>query len=425
MNLYGGRIKLFLLNQNVLVVITRFIAVFGKFIAFFIVGKYMSTDIFASFILFTSSISILIYVLGLELYTYSVRLFLKENSLLERKKIFVHQFTFYCIVYVLFAVSLLLVSRSTLKIEYVYLFFIAILEHIGQEIYRILVALKKTILANFLLFLKSGCWVYILYILWEFKIIVPNITTLYLFWIISAFISFCIGILWILRYLRVFSLKDLSVNISWGWYKNSIKSVAIYFTIALILKTLEYGNRFITSYFLSSSDVAELGFIFQIAAPITIFIDAAVLSNVFPHILSATNSKDTMLIKSIISLNVKKILGIVFLSGVVLLVLFKYIIIFMNKSNLSTNYTTLFIAILIVLFQNLSSLFQIPIYGFSKDNSILIIYTISGLVFILLNIFLLQFLGILGIFMGSLLSFFLMMLLMYKKYISILNHYRF
>ncbi len=404
-----------------MIVGTRFVAVFGKFLAFFLVGKYFSVKILADYIVLSSLITVLVYVLGIELYTYSVRLFIKESTLDGRKRIFLQQLLFYFAVYILYGIILLFLGEFIEGHNFCFLYIISVFEHLCQELYRIFVALKKQVLANVLLFLKSGFWVFLLFFVLTFNLVDVRISFFYKLWMISSILSFLIGLIYLIKYFNITRLKDLFVNFTIEWYLDGIRSVSIYFTIALILKSIEYGNRLFSSFYLSSFEVAKVGLIFQLVMPISIFIDALIISVIFPKILQYINQNKLELVKDLIKISAERITIIVIVSGIFIILSIDFVLLILNKPNFHISNSLLFLALLVVLFQNIGSLLQIPIYGLSNDKIILRIYLFSGSFFFICSLSFIPILGVFGVFLASGSAFAMLTVFMFRQYLNVLK----
>src|SRR5690606_4276418 len=100
-----------------------------------------------------------LYVIGFEYYNFATREIIASDSARWLGMI-KDQFALYVGLYLLFLpVALILFVKDWLPRSYAIWFFgLLLLEHLAQELFRVLIAISEQILASVVLFLRSGAW---------------------------------------------------------------------------------------------------------------------------------------------------------------------------------------------------------------------------------------------------------------------------
>src|SRR5690606_19233268 len=160
----------YLISSKFINILLRAVTIGLKFVLSVVVIKMLDIESFGVLGLFQSSIIILTFVIGLDFYSFSSREILKEGAK-EFSFYFNNQIVLHLIIYLLFIPICYVLSRmGIMEVKYLNFFYIILIsEHMSQELYRILIILKKTTPATIVLFLRSGFWIVILYIVWKYN----------------------------------------------------------------------------------------------------------------------------------------------------------------------------------------------------------------------------------------------------------------
>ena len=172
----------------------RVLTIVFKFLLSIIIVKNLSVHDLGVYGIFQTTITLLIYILGFDFYTFNTREILREEKNISF--LLLNQVAFHAIVYILILpLILLLFSYNVISTEYiVYFYVILVVEHTSQEIYRILITLKRSVIASLSLFLRSGIWIFILYVAWTYNLSSGTITDIFSLWFIGALISIIVGL---------------------------------------------------------------------------------------------------------------------------------------------------------------------------------------------------------------------------------------
>lgn len=371
----------------------------SKFLIFTLMSKYFNNDIFGDYSLITSLITILIFILGLDFYNFSIRDILTSNSeKLIRNKVFT-TIIFYAIIYLLFIVIAYFVFD---KITYLKPFksliiFLCITEHLSQEIYRLLVGFKKVLMANFLLFFRTAGWAIIIIYFLLSKI---PITMLVIFklWLLANTLT----IVYVLIYILIRNYSFLNkVNIDLLWIKKGLKICYLFFIATISLKTIEYANRFIVDYYLGKELAGIFIFYSNITTLITIYVNTVVISFELPELIKNTQTRK---IKRLLIQFKKSLLLHVIISAIIILLIIKPLLFWQNKTEFENYLPLLFFMLTAVSLMNYSLLYHFKLYIFHRDKSLFKIMIFSGIISLVLGFVFTKLLGIYGTAISFLIS---------------------
>ncbi len=265
--------------------ILRFGGMGSKFILIILLSKYLSVQDYGEFNLLTTSITIAIYVLGLDFYNYAIRDILSNTKNVYHK--IVNTFLLYIVIYVIFFLLLAIFLKDIRFITdyYLYFFLISITEHLSQELYRLQIAFTKITLANTLLFFRIFGYAFtVILIFYQHHFI--EISTILKIWALFNSIVLMVGLFDLFKGHKI--MFSLDVN----WVKKGLKVSLFFFGATFFLKILEYANRYIIAYFSSDYDVGIFSFYSNIAIIITVYISTIVTSYQLPNLIKNASSNN-------------------------------------------------------------------------------------------------------------------------------------
>lgn len=262
----------------------RGLTLVSKFFLLVFLAKALAPEQFGVYGLFTASISYALYLLGLDFYAYAQR----EMLSLPRTAwcgIIYNQFMFYGAVYFIVLPLLLLVFVSGLLpwqiIGWFYL--VLALEHLSQELSRLLVVCEKVTLANVALFFRGGAWVYAIVVLFRLKPELHGLTPIWAGWSVGVAISIAIGIYGVLT---VIGSRPAKCTADWRWVIRGLKVAAQFLLGTLALRGLFTFDRYFLDLYVGKSAVGVYSFFMSIANSMQSFTDAGVLSRLYPRIVA-------------------------------------------------------------------------------------------------------------------------------------------
>ena len=372
-------------------VFLRISGIGSKFLVFTLLSKEFSIVDFGNYSLLTSLITIMIFVLGIDFYNFSIRDILKTKSKNEvRNKIFSKFFFFTIIYFLFFVIGFLFFNELSYTKYYVFfVIFLCISEHLSQEIYRLLIGFNHILLANILLFIRTMGWALIVFYFVYENI---NFTTrnVVLLWLGANLLTiFYVFILTLIK-----DVKNLhKLKLDFKWIKNGVKVSYIFFISTVFLKITEYSNRFIVDFFLGKEIAGIFTFYSSIAVLITVYINTVVISFELPELIK---SSETNYINNLFYKFKKSLLVQIIVIAILLLVIIKPILYWQNKEEFQMFLPLLFFMIIGVSLMNFSLFYHFKLYVKHLDKILLKIMIISGGVSIFLCVVFTYFFGVYG-----------------------------
>ncbi|HHH1038063.1 TPA: oligosaccharide flippase family protein, partial [Yersinia enterocolitica] len=264
----------------------RLFTLFIKFVFILFLAKYFTPEDVGRFGYVTAAIGYLIYFVGFEFYTYSCRELIKE----KREAIFsiiANQLTFYFLVYtVVLPAIIVYLSYKSFSAHFIFLFCaITCLEHLAQEVNRILITLRKNLLASVVLFIRGAAWCILVIMIVIIDPKISDFITILYFWLSGCFIALCLSVYHLLGFYS-------KVEVCSDWIKRGVISALPLFLATLAFRGINTFDRFIIGY-ISNLGVAGAYIIYSsIGNAIISAIDAAIVSFLYPHVLLAAHERN-------------------------------------------------------------------------------------------------------------------------------------
>lgn len=257
----------------------------SKFFLLIYLAKVLPPEQLGVYGLFTATVSYSLYLLGLDFYTYVQR----EMLSLPRtnwSRIIRNQFLFYGVVYLLVLPLLLLVFVVGLlpwqMIGWFYL--ILSLEHLSQELGRLLVVCGKITLVNVSLFFRGGAWVLAVLAIFRANPEVQTLSAIWAWWSVGVLISIIIAIYGVRTSIGPMPIKAEN---DWLWARRGLKVAAQFLLGTLALRGLFTFDRYFLDLYAGKSAVGVYSFFISIANALLAFADAGVISRLYPRIVAA------------------------------------------------------------------------------------------------------------------------------------------
>ncbi|MDD2338167.1 MAG: oligosaccharide flippase family protein [Geobacteraceae bacterium] len=260
----------------------------SKFFLLVYLAKVLAPEQLGIYGLFTVTVSYALYLLGLDFYTFAQR----EMLSLPHKEwggIIRNQFMFYAVVY-LFVLPLLLLVFVAGWLPWQmtgWFYLILTLEHLSQELCRLLVVFSKVTLANVTLFFRGGAWVFAVMLLFWTKPELSNLTAIWVGWSVGVAISIVIAIFAVRKAVGPSTEKSIT---DWRWMRRGLK-VAVQFLLGtLALRGLFTFDRYFLDLYDGKTSVGVYSFYMGIANALLGFADAGVISKLYPRIVATYRS---------------------------------------------------------------------------------------------------------------------------------------
>ena len=379
--------------EKSLTLLCRLLGLGSRFLLTFLLTKELSLEFQGEYTLISTTVTLFVILFGFDFYVYSNRLIIKGQT--NKIFYFKNSLVFYSFSYLLFLPITWVLYQHFTFIDlgsFWILYFLIILEHLGQEFFRTYIALRKPLLANILLFIRSGLWAGALVtgfiFIDDFTITIKEILRL---WFYSAFLTCLIGV-----YFYPDISEFLKVKIDYSWIRKGIKVGLTMFMSTICLKIIEYSDRYLITYFLGKSDLGVYALYFQLANLINVIVFTLYISFVYPDIIEGVHKKNIIKTKKgmkIIRDKTYLLIGFYAFFSIIFIPLFLQ---YIGKDELYTNVPIFYILLAGSLLLNLSFSYHYLIIGNDNEKQILKVSSIACLFNIIANFIFIPIFGIYG-----------------------------
>lgn len=359
-----------------------------KFLFIAVLSKYLSVGDYGDYLLIVTSITISIFVLGLDFYNFSIRNILKDKQ--ETINKIYNAFILYFAIYSIFMLISIFFFENVLFIKkngVLLITLICITEHLNQEIYRLQIAFKKVLTANLIFFIRVFSWTaYLLISLFFFntKISINDILTP---WFIANVIAVILSAFTVLG-----KIKTLPV-IDFKYIKKGLKVSTLFLIGTISLKSIEYVNRYIVDVILGSEKTGIFSFYSNFIMIITVYINAIVVSFELPVIIEKAKDKNLMKYFKVFE---KSLLSQIIIMSIVILITIKPILLWQGIDLYSEYLYILFFLLIGVGLMNYSLSYHFFLYVKEQDIKILTLTIKAGIFNFFLTITLTYFFDLYG-----------------------------
>ncbi len=288
----------------------------SKFIFMLALARTTSPATIGVYTLTVTVVTILIYVIGAEVHTYTTREIIGSGCRNEKAQ---HIQNHICFVLTGFLLCLPVawVTLIWLKIfeQLTFTLFALVLlgEVLCQEFGRYLIAMSQPVSSNVLQLLRGAAWmpfaVWLLYSSdWD------AVDVVLAMWSIGCIIAIIFGI----YRLRSCFCKRFSFSMS--WLKHAVNNSSRYFIVVLLVQVQTFADRFIIQYNMGEHSVGLFAFYQSFANTIQGFVLTGVISILMPRLLAAVKNNSLQEVRNISQRMLKASLGVAaFVSAALLL----------------------------------------------------------------------------------------------------------
>ncbi|MCL6700901.1 hypothetical protein [Pseudomonas sp. T1.Ur] len=261
----------------------------SKFLLIFFLARFLEPAELGIYGLLTATVGYSLYLLGFDFYTYSTRELLKRGRE-EWGGVIKAQAALTVLLYAIFLPLLSLIFvEDLLPMSVIGWFFaLLILEHLTQELGRLLVAVSDQLYASLMLFFRSGVWAVLVTGLMFVMPEARDLNVVFGAWAVGGGIALLLGICRIKR----MGLDGWRQEVDWAWI---IKGLKIAF--ALLVATLAIRGLFTLDRYwfqaLAGMEVLGAYVLFTgISMALISFLDAGVFAFIYPDLISSYQRSD-------------------------------------------------------------------------------------------------------------------------------------
>lgn len=261
----------------------------SKFALIFFLAIFLEPSDLGLYGLLTVTISYSIYVIGFDFYTYSTRELLGQprdlwSSMLR------DQGVYFMLAYLLVLPLLVVIFlQGWLPWRLAGWFFaLLVVEHLAQELNRLLVAMSEQLLASVVLFLRSGLWgLALLPLMW----VVPEsrqLGTVLTAWLAASSLAVLLGVVRLLQ----LDHASLSRPIDWLWLGRGLKVALPLLVGTLALRGVFTFDRYWVEHVAGLEVLGAYTLYMGTASAIVAFLDAGVFVFFYPRLIEAWQQRE-------------------------------------------------------------------------------------------------------------------------------------
>jgi O-antigen/teichoic acid export membrane protein len=410
-------IQKFLFSKGHASLFLRGTALAAKFMLFIFLADNFSAEVFGEFGIFFTSITLSLYLVGLDFYTYSSREML-ENGMSVQNTMLRDQFLFYIANYVVFfpLLSILFITGTIDTTYIIYFYSILLLEHLGQEAYRVLIIFSKPIAANILLFIRTGAWCYalILLLLLGYTNLI-TIELVFLFWIAGGLLT----LLCTIYFFRIYNLQlFVKGKVNVHWIKKGLQVCMLFFLATAGYKVIDLADRYILQAYHSKTEAGVYVFYANISNLVETVVFTAVITIYTPQLI-ALFSRDEIAYRKLFKKFTKQVYFYTLITAICAMLVVYFVILRMQTPRFTAAYGAFVLLVTGKAVLNISYIYHYILYVRRKDHTIVISTLAAALLNIILNFILIPKLHLNGAAIATISSLTVLLFIKYmyaKKY---------
>lgn len=378
-------------NKRVLNLALRATTLVSKFALIFVLAKFLEPAEVGLYGLLSATVFYVLMGLGFDFYTFAAR----ELIVTDRRNwagMLRDQGVFYGITYsALLPFCLLLFWMGFLPWQLAIWFFpLLALEHLAQELNRLLVAISEPLWASVVLFVRSGLWA-VVAALWMW--LDPERRTL-----IFTLACWATGVLsaCVLGFSRLRSLetRSLAHAINWKWIGQGVRIAFPFVLATLSLRALYTVDRYWIEALGGLEALAAYVLFAGIANAIMSFLDAAVFTFAYPALIASAGKGDRTVFDRQMHRLGQHTLAITLGLSIAAILCADPLIDWLDRPSYTQHFSLLYWTVLAAALSGLSMIPHYGLYARRKDRPIVLSHLASLPIFFLATLVLIPLLGI-------------------------------
>lgn len=360
-------------------IVLRGMTLASKFLLIFFLARYLPASELGLYGLLTATIAYALYLVGLDFYIYTTREITKMGEW-HFGGLLKNQIT---MTGALYAVSLpllfLIFITKLLPWEVsIWFFVLLVLEHINQEIGRLLIALSQQHAASLNLFLRSGSWPLAAILLMSLYPGLKSLEYVLLLWVIGDLLAITLSILK-LRKLEIIGWHE---KVDWKWILTGIKIAIPFLAATLAIRGIFTFDRYWIKELSNIEIVGAYVLFMGLSNAVISFLDAGVFSFIYPTLIKSHNERNSILFRSQArSLFIQTALFLCILTiGAVTLI--TPALSFIGKPIYSENSNLFYWSLFSVILYSLGMIPHYCLYAQGKDRAIILSHLLGLAVFL-------------------------------------------
>ena len=264
----------------------------SRFLLLFVMAGCLAPASVGEFGIVSVTVSYALYLAGIDFYTYSTRELLGEARdawprILRNQAVF--QLVCYIVTLPLLAVTLGLSAMLPGRLI-AWVLLLLLLEHIAQEMTRLLTVMSHTLRATTLLFVRSGATA----IAGGIGLLAsPELRTLD--WVLGTWAcGAACSVLLAVRPLMQLDWRAGKQDVDWGWIARGIRVALPLLAATLAMRGLFTVDRYLEQAYAGPALVGVYTFFAGMAGALVALLDAGVIAFLYPRVVAAARTSDAI-----------------------------------------------------------------------------------------------------------------------------------
>jgi O-antigen/teichoic acid export membrane protein len=246
---------------------------------------YLTPAELGEFGLLGVTLSLALYLVGLDFYAFNTRELLRGDLAAAPSRIR-DQFVFHGITYLIaFPLLLTVFLWGVLPWSFAILFYsLLLMEHLAQELQRILITLHRSVHASALMFIRGGFWVFAVLGLMAMNPAFRSVETVVVAWTIGVAISL-IGAAYYLRDLPW--SRGTRASVDWAWIRRGLAVSLPFLVSTLAFRGVVSADRYALDHYAGTEAVGVFTLYVGIRNAIQSLLDMGVIAVLRPKVIQA------------------------------------------------------------------------------------------------------------------------------------------
>jgi O-antigen/teichoic acid export membrane protein len=278
-----------MLNARIVNLGLRLVTMASTFLLTLTLARYLPPSSLGLYGLFAATVSLAIYAVGIDFYTFTTRELIRSDRSVWGSFIKNH-FALAALLYgvILPLLMLLFVSGALPWTVAGWMLLILPLEHLSREISRLLIATSQQILASVVMFVRKGAWAWMLIALMYYYPGARNLSFVFGGWVVFCASACALGIMQIAR----MSMGGWSDHVDWRWIRKGVGVSGTLLVATLALQSLSFADKLLLQHLVGRDALGAYVLFFGLTVAIQSILDASVFSFAYPKLISAHHRGD-------------------------------------------------------------------------------------------------------------------------------------
>ncbi|GGK09203.1 lipopolysaccharide biosynthesis protein [Pseudomonas matsuisoli] len=261
----------------------RGLTLLSKFALVFFLAGFLEPQDLGLYGLLAAGVGYSLYLLGFDFYIFTTRELIGTNRS-SWGAILKAQCALSLVLYGIFMPLLMLVFFSGLLPWAVvgWFFLLLVLEHLAQELNRLLIAASEQIWASIVLFLRSGLWAILAVVVMWMAPERQSLETVLQWWAVGSALAVLTG------FTKVYGMRlgSWDTSVDWGWIRKGLKVVIPFLVATLAVRALFTADRYVFEYLQGLQALGAYVLFAGMCSALLAFLDAAVFAFAYPKLIA-------------------------------------------------------------------------------------------------------------------------------------------